>query len=74
MWYYKLHGSTRSISMKSDIIRKRSCHDARRASITGPEDITSMSSGPTSPRSSPVRDASPTLALDSTTQLSYVCK
>ena len=69
--YYKLHGSTRPISMKSDVIRKRSRHDARRASITGPEDTPSTSSGPTSPRSSPVRDASPTLAPDSTTQLSY---
>ncbi|KAG1793000.1 uncharacterized protein HD556DRAFT_1238627, partial [Suillus plorans] len=27
--YYKLHGSARPISMKSDIIRKRSRHDAR---------------------------------------------
>jgi GATA-binding protein len=57
--------------MKSDVIRKRSRHDARRASITGPDDTPSTSSGPTSRRSSPVRDASPTLAPDSTTQLSY---
>ncbi|KAI0026481.1 hypothetical protein K488DRAFT_21763, partial [Vararia minispora EC-137] len=28
---YKLHGSARPISMKSDVIRKRSRHDARRA-------------------------------------------
>ncbi|KAI0087548.1 hypothetical protein BDY19DRAFT_236478 [Irpex rosettiformis] len=30
--YYKLHGSARPISMKSDVIRKRARHDARRAS------------------------------------------
>ena len=57
--------------MKSDVIRKRSRHDARRASITGPEDTPSTSSGPTSRQSSPAREASPTLAPDSTTQLSY---
>ena len=57
--------------MKSDVIRKRSRHDARRASITGPDDTPSTSSGPTSRDSSPVREASPTLAPDSTTQLSY---
>ncbi|KAG1893553.1 uncharacterized protein F5891DRAFT_962795, partial [Suillus fuscotomentosus] len=36
--YYKLHGSARPISMKSDIIRKRSRHDARaqRSSLTEP--------------------------------------
>ena len=49
--------------MKSDIIRKRSRHDARRASINGgPED---------SPPTSPVREVSFILAPDSTTQLSY---
>jgi len=68
--YYKLHGSARPISMKSDVIRKRSRHDARRASINGPEDTPSNSPGP-SRRTSPVREASPTLAPDSTTQLSY---
>ncbi|KAF8800326.1 hypothetical protein BYT27DRAFT_7236065 [Phlegmacium glaucopus] len=68
--YYKLHGSARPISMKSDVIRKRSRHDARRASINGPEDTPSTSPGP-SRRASPVREASPTLAPDSTTQLSY---
>ena len=57
--------------MKSDVIRKRSRHDARRASINGgPEDSPSTSPGP-SLRSSPVREVSPTLAPDSTTQLSY---
>ncbi|KAG2100665.1 uncharacterized protein F5147DRAFT_839141 [Suillus discolor] len=36
--YYKLHGSAHPISMKSDIIRKRSQHDARaqRSSLTEP--------------------------------------
>ncbi|KAJ3782522.1 hypothetical protein GGU10DRAFT_275361, partial [Lentinula aff. detonsa] len=39
--YYKLHGSARPISMKSDVIRKRSRHDAhaamqaRRGSLSG---------------------------------------
>ncbi|KAF5363111.1 hypothetical protein D9757_011712 [Collybiopsis confluens] len=34
--YYKLHGSARPISMKSDVIRKRSRHDVRaRANSTG---------------------------------------
>lgn len=33
--YYKLHGSARPISMKSDVIRKRSRHDARRGSNAG---------------------------------------
>ncbi|KAJ7235664.1 hypothetical protein C8J57DRAFT_1194693, partial [Mycena rebaudengoi] len=32
--YYKLHGSARPISMKSDVIRKRSRHDARRGGIS----------------------------------------
>jgi len=67
--YYKLHGSARPISMKSDIIRKRSRHDARRSSQSGLDDF------PPSPgfshRTSPVRDTSPTLAPDSTTQMSY---
>jgi GATA-binding protein, other eukaryote len=57
--------------MKSDVIRKRSRHDARRTSITGPEDTPSESTGLTSTRTSPVPEASPTLAPDSTTQLSY---
>ena len=67
--YYKLHGSARPISMKSDIIRKRSRHDARRSSQSGLDDL------PPSPdfshRTSSVRDTSPTLAPDSTTQMSY---
>ena len=55
--------------MKSDVIRKRSRHDARRSSQSGLDDF------PPSPglslRTSPFRDSSPTLAPDSTTQMSY---
>ncbi|KAF9449688.1 hypothetical protein P691DRAFT_790635 [Macrolepiota fuliginosa MF-IS2] len=71
--YYKLHGSARPISMKSDVIRKRSRHDARRGSnagVIGVEDTPSASPG-VSRRASPARDPSPTLAPDSTTALSY---
>ncbi|KAF8991295.1 hypothetical protein BDQ17DRAFT_1433165 [Cyathus striatus] len=68
--YYKLHGSARPISMKSDVIRKRSRHDARRGT-SGLEDTPSASPG-VSRRASPARDASPTLAPDSSTaQVSY---
>ncbi|PPQ68436.1 hypothetical protein CVT25_007829 [Psilocybe cyanescens] len=67
--YYKLHGSARPISMKSDVIRKRSRHDARRSG-NGTEDTPSASPG-VSRRTSPVPDGSPTLAPDSTTRLSY---
>ena len=66
--YYKLHGAARPISMKSDVIRKRSRHDARRAS--GMPDTPSASPD-VSRRTSPAREASPTLAPDSTTQMSY---
>ncbi|PFH49302.1 hypothetical protein AMATHDRAFT_76249 [Amanita thiersii Skay4041] len=66
--YYKLHGSARPISMKSDVIRKRSRHDARRG--TNPSETPSASPG-VSRRPSPARDPSPTLAPDSTTQVSY---
>ncbi|KIL58289.1 hypothetical protein M378DRAFT_335299 [Amanita muscaria Koide BX008] len=66
--YYKLHGSARPISMKSDVIRKRSRHDARRGG--NPSETPSASPG-VSRRPSPARDASPTLAPDSTTQMSY---
>jgi len=67
--YYKLHGSARPISMKSDVIRKRSRHDARRIG-NGPADTPTASPG-VSRRASPARDASPTLAPDSTTQMTY---
>ncbi|KAF4611687.1 hypothetical protein D9613_003762 [Agrocybe pediades] len=68
--YYKLHGSARPISMKSDVIRKRSRHDATRRSTAGPEDTPSASPG-VSRRPSPVPETSPTLAPDSTTQMTY---
>ena len=68
---YKLHGSARPISMKSDVIRKRSRHDARRAN--GVEETPSASPG-ASCRTSPVADgigSQPTLSPDSTTQMTY---
>ncbi|KAF8651076.1 hypothetical protein AX16_004938 [Volvariella volvacea WC 439] len=68
--YYKLHGSARPISMKSDVIRKRSRHDARRMG-NGAPDTPSASPG-VSRRASPTREASPTLAPDSSTaQITY---
>ncbi|KAG6818666.1 hypothetical protein H0H93_003012 [Arthromyces matolae] len=74
--YYKLHGSARPISMKSDVIRKRSRHDARRGSTSGGNGLASVSDTPSaspgvSRRASPARETSPTLAPDSTTQMSY---
>lgn len=81
--YYKLHGSARPISMKSDIIRKRSRHDARaqRSSLT---DTPSASHTPGTPSETPSQtqtpsaspgvsrrptpSPSPILAPDSTTQ------
>lgn len=66
---YKLHGAARPISMKSDVIRKRSRHDARR---TGPDSSETPSASPgASRRTSPTVERSPTLAPDSTTQPSY---
>ncbi|KAI6025484.1 hypothetical protein EDC04DRAFT_2573818 [Pisolithus marmoratus] len=66
--YYKLHGSARPISMKSDVIRKRSRHDASaaaaaaaaRRSLNGSSGLGGLSGG--------AGDRSPTLAPDSTTQ------
>lgn len=70
--YYKLHGSARPISMKSDVIRKRSRHDAARRGTSGPDDLNTPSASPgVSRRTSPVPEASPTLAPDSTTQMTY---
>ena len=63
--YYKLHGSSRPISMKSDVIRKRARHDARRVG-NGPSETPSASPG-ASRRASPVAEATPTLAPDSST-------
>ncbi|KAH6912161.1 GATA-binding factor 6-B [Coprinopsis sp. MPI-PUGE-AT-0042] len=67
--YYKLHGSARPISMKSDVIRKRSRHDARRGNSV--ED-TSTSPGANSRRNSPVPELTqPTLAPDNSTAPAY---
>ncbi|KAJ7092357.1 hypothetical protein B0H15DRAFT_777423 [Mycena belliarum] len=76
--YYKLHGSARPISMKSDVIRKRSRHDARRGGASVSVETPTASPG-VSRRASPAPGghhssasastgrASPTLAPDSTT-------
>ncbi|KAH9956082.1 hypothetical protein BC827DRAFT_1347168 [Russula dissimulans] len=71
--YYKLHGCARPISMKSDVIRKRSRHDARRGSSSsgngsGNNTETPSASPGASRRPSPNGDpdggVSPTLAVD----------
>ena len=72
---FKLHGSARPISMKSDVIRKRSRHDARRGSsgsaghCSGHSSETPSASPGASRRPSPNGDAdggvSPTLGFDS---------
>ncbi|KAL4242458.1 GATA-type domain-containing protein [Abortiporus biennis] len=64
--YYKLHGSARPISMKSDVIRKRARHDARRSG--GNVSETPSASPGASRRASPTGEGTPTLAPDSTTQ------
>ncbi|KAJ6578626.1 hypothetical protein DFH09DRAFT_913613, partial [Mycena vulgaris] len=81
--YYKLHGSARPISMKSDVIRKRSRHDARRGGASASVSETPTASPGVSRRASPAPAghsshssasagrASPTLAPDSTTTHSY---
>ncbi|KAJ7499119.1 hypothetical protein FB451DRAFT_1204305 [Mycena latifolia] len=83
--YYKLHGSAHPISMKSDVIRKRSRHDARRGGVSASVSETPTASPGVSRRASPAPDrhapssstsasagrASPTLAPDSTTAHSY---
>ncbi|KAJ7873480.1 hypothetical protein B0H14DRAFT_2344147 [Mycena olivaceomarginata] len=81
--YYKLHGSARPISMKSDVIRKRSRHDARRGGASASVSETPTASpgvsrraspapgGPASSASASAGRASPTLAPDSTTTHSY---
>lgn len=58
--------------MKSDVIRKRSRHEARRGSGsgTGSSETPSASRG-TTPVTTPDLERSPTLAPDSTTQMSY---
>ncbi|KAI0321928.1 hypothetical protein OF83DRAFT_1080557 [Amylostereum chailletii] len=62
---FKLHGSARPISMKSDVIRKRSCHDARR--VGNASETPSASPGASRRPSPNGGDASPMLAPDSTT-------
>ncbi|KAI0633089.1 hypothetical protein C8Q77DRAFT_1158510 [Trametes polyzona] len=63
--YYKLHGSARPISMKSDVIRKRARHDARRSGNSVSE--TPSASPGASRRASPNAESTPTLAPDSST-------
>ncbi|KAF8064401.1 hypothetical protein FPV67DRAFT_1699393 [Lyophyllum atratum] len=71
--YYKLHGSVRPISMKSDVIRRRSRHPtaspgtSRRASASP----ASASSGARSRRASFSAEAFPTVAPDFTTQMRH---
>ncbi|KAJ7898224.1 hypothetical protein B0H14DRAFT_2494542 [Mycena olivaceomarginata] len=81
--YYKLHGSARRISMKSDVIRKRSRHDARCSGASASVSETPTTSpgvsrraslapgGPASSASASAGRASSTLAPDSTTTHSY---
>ena len=64
--YYKLHGSARPISMRSDVISRHDAHCSGQAM----EDTSSASPG-VSCRASPALDASLTLALDSPTQMTY---
>ena len=68
---YKLHGSARPISMKSDVIRKRARHDARRGSGNGSSETPPSASPGASRRASPNAESTPTLAPDSSTQLTY---
>ena len=56
--------------MNSDVIHKRSRHEVERRSEEAMEDIPSVSPG-VSRRASPALDASPTLAPDSTAQMTY---
>ncbi|TBU60051.1 hypothetical protein BD310DRAFT_815977 [Dichomitus squalens] len=69
--YYKLHGSARPISMKSDVIRKRARHDARRGVGNGSSETPPSASPGASRRPSPNAESTPTLAPDSSTQVSY---
>ncbi|PIL25749.1 transcription factor [Ganoderma sinense ZZ0214-1] len=69
--YYKLHGSARPISMKSDVIRKRARHDARRGAGNGSSETPPSASPGASRRPSPNAESTPTLAPDSSTQVTY---
>ncbi|GJJ09253.1 hypothetical protein Clacol_003475 [Clathrus columnatus] len=56
---YKLHGTNRPLSMKSDVVRKRSRHELKRAGLVrSSSEIPSASPG-ASRRASPVRVPSP---------------
>ncbi|KAF8591736.1 hypothetical protein K439DRAFT_1656586 [Ramaria rubella] len=57
--YYKLHGTNRPLSMKSDVIRKRSRHEIRRAGLAGSSSETPSASPGASRRASPTRPPSP---------------
>ncbi|KAH9914081.1 uncharacterized protein BXZ73DRAFT_55169 [Epithele typhae] len=65
---YKLHGSARPISMKSDVIRKRARHDARRGTGNSSSETPPSASPGASRRASPNVESTPTLAPDSSTQ------
>ncbi|KAF7321170.1 hypothetical protein HMN09_00205200 [Mycena chlorophos] len=69
--YYKLHGSARPISMKSDVIRKRSRHDARRGGPSANAETPTASPG-VSRRASPAPGASGSTSSDSTGRSSPV--
>ena len=57
--------------MKSDVIRKRARHDARRGAGNGSSETPPSASPGASRRASPNAESTPTLAPDSSTQLSY---
>ena len=72
VYSYKLHGTSRPISMKSDVIRKCSRHDAHRGSQSGKHSSEMPSASRNgNPNASPQMERSHTLAPDSTTQMSY---
>lgn len=57
--------------MKSDVIRKRARHDARRGVGNGSSETPPSASPGASRRASPNAESTPTLAPDSSTQVSY---
>lgn len=65
--YYKLHGSSHPISLKSG--KRSPCYVTMPGALL--KAVWTISHPPFSHRASPVRDTSPTLAPDSTTQMSY---
>ena len=56
---YKLHGTNRPLSLKSDVIRKRSRHEIRCTGLAGTCSETPSASPGASRRASPARAASP---------------